>query len=124
MIPLRAFIADGHPVMLGALTRLLSSLTFVQVVGTTCSGRTVLEAVEALQPDVVLLDWSLPKLSGIDVTQRLKAQAKPPRAVLMALHDRPEYEAAARAAGADAFVGKCVADTELLPLLDAWRRRG
>ena len=66
----RVLLADDHTLVLEGFRRLLEE--HCELVGTAEDGRSLLEAAERLQPDLVLLDISMPRLNGIDAARMLK----------------------------------------------------
>ncbi|MGH8603234.1 MAG: response regulator [Gammaproteobacteria bacterium] len=81
MNKLRIFLVDDHAVIREGLRLLLGTQSDMEVSGQAGDGRSALEQVAALQPDVVLMDLSLPLLNGIQVTEQLK-QAYPKLSIL------------------------------------------
>jgi two-component system, NarL family, nitrate/nitrite response regulator NarL len=92
----RLLLADDHPMIRAALEVLLRDTVF-EIVGMAGSGEATLSAVEALQPDILLLDIQMPGGSGIDVLRRLRAAKSPLRIVLLtaAIDDAALLEARA-----------------------------
>ena len=82
-------------------------------------GRRGLDLHESWCPDLVLLDWELPGLSGRQLLRLLRFER--PEIRVLVLSGRPEAEEAARAAGADAFVGKGDSTSHLLQVLQELR---
>lgn len=72
-----------------------------------------LRMITSRRPDVVLMDLTMPRVSGVEATRRLKARWPDLPVVVLTVHDEPIYERTARAAGADAFVVKKMAGTGL-----------
>ncbi len=87
--------------------------------GTADDGSQALEKVTALEPELVLMDWRMPIMDGLEATRHLKARPNPPVVILIPLEDDPVLRAAARAAGADGFIGKKELPTKLPVLLHA-----
>jgi DNA-binding NarL/FixJ family response regulator len=75
-------IADDHPIMVSGIERLITSANY-QVVGRIDDGAQVLAAVNALGPDILLLDISMPGLTGIEVLRLLREEASAVRIVLL-----------------------------------------
>lgn len=115
--PLRTLLVDDYPPLLAALATLLRTRSDIEVVGRASNGRDGLKLAEEQQPDLVLVDFSMPDLDGVAVTRRLKAGPKPPKVVVMSFHAEPEYRDMAMHAGADAYLVKTELYHELVPLL-------
>jgi CheY-like chemotaxis protein len=104
--PIRAVVVDDSPFILKLLSTLLEEQNNVQLVGTAMDGRHAVRRVTEEAPDLVLMDLQLPGLNGLEATRQIKAHPQPPAVIIVTADDTPAYRAAARDAGADAFVGK------------------
>lgn len=113
----RVLVADDNGTYRHALLTVLRGIPSVEVIAEAAGGDECLRLAETLAPDVVLLDVNMPQLSGIEVARRLKSGAHPPHVVILSLSDAGDGRAAALSAGADAYVPKAAALTELVPLL-------
>jgi DNA-binding NarL/FixJ family response regulator len=102
----RLLVVDDSPVFLASAIAFIANLPRFLVVGNAGSGHDAIEQVQLLRPDLVLIDLTMPDLNGLELTRRIKANPNPPRVVIVTLHDLPRYQAAALAAGADAFLVK------------------
>ena len=122
---MRIFIADDQIKVRSALRLLLEQEPGLRVVGEAAETEGLLAQVEATQPDLILLDWELPNLVGINSStgsgSRLLAALRVhcPCLVVITLSGRLEAPQAARAAGADAFVSKGNPPERLLATLRA-----
>ena len=103
---MRVLLVDDNPEFLKAAERLLSRTPHLEVVGCAGSGEEAVDQTRALRPELVLMDWSLPEMSGLEATQRINAQPNPPRIFFLSLQDYPEYRLAAKEAGAEGFISK------------------
>jgi DNA-binding NarL/FixJ family response regulator len=112
---LTLLIADDRPRTRRALRALLTAHPGFEVVGEAANGEEALACVEALRPDLVLLDVWMPRLDGIAATAALKARWPAVRVVVHSL--AIERREDALAAGADAFVPKGARPDELLRAL-------
>ena len=75
-------------------------------------------ALTGTQPlPLVLMDFGLPGMNGIEATRRIKAIAPGTSVVMLSIHDEQAYQTSAIAAGASAFVSKCTMQTELVPVI-------
>jgi len=119
MTPIRLLIADDHAVLRSGLRMLLGVQSDMAVVGEAGDGAEVLRKARELQPDVVLMDLSMPgPHSGEVIRQVLRACPKT-RVLILTMHDDASYLASAMAAGATGYVVKKVADSELLSAIRA-----
>jgi two-component system, NarL family, response regulator NreC len=115
---IRVLLVDDYPAFLPAIESELTALHHLTVVGYAQSGREALEAVDRLQPDLVLLDITMPDMNGLEVARQIKAQLRSVAVVLMSLHNTPIYRSTS-AAVADGIVAKDLLDTELVPLINS-----
>lgn len=113
----RILIADDHEMVVDGLRKLLEDE--FEVAGTVDDGRALLAAAQRLQPDVILVDVSMPLLNGIDACARLRALVPSSRAVVLTMHADPSYAAEAFRAGAAGYVLKGSATSELLRAIRA-----
>jgi DNA-binding NarL/FixJ family response regulator len=104
-------IVEDHEIVIEALVKLLGRR--YEIVGTLTDGRGVVEEVGRLCPDVLLLDLSIPHVSGLEVLQRLKARKIPFKAVVLTMHADPCLAVEALKMGASAFVLKESSGREL-----------
>ena len=114
---MRAIVVDDYAPFLAALTVLLGHKTGVDVVGQADNGVDGLKLIEELQPDLVVVDYTMPGMGGVEITQRLKASPKAPKIIVMSFQTEPECREQALAAGADGFLVKTEIHEELMPLL-------
>ena len=108
IVAIRLVLIDDHPLVLNGLAQLLSSDPEFQVVAMCGTAADGLRAVEALRPDVLLLDLALPDDSGLNVLRRLDPATPPAVVVLTASQDESELLDAARL-GARGIVLKAMA---------------
>jgi DNA-binding NarL/FixJ family response regulator len=83
------------------------------------SGEQALALIQIESPRLVIMDISLPGMSGIEATRQIRATLPSVQIVMLAIHNGAAYRADAAAAGASAFVPKCAMQTELIPTLAA-----
>jgi DNA-binding NarL/FixJ family response regulator len=109
-------IVDDHKVVAEGLVRLLSGR--FKVVGTINDGDLVLDSVLQHQPDVILLDASMPNVNGLEAMRRLKAHGIAFTAILLTMHADPKLAVEALRAGAAGFMLKEASGDELLTAID------
>jgi DNA-binding NarL/FixJ family response regulator len=111
----RVLVADDLTPVLGAVAELLRG-TF-EVIGTVSDGRAALEAVLALDPDLAVLDISMPCMSGIDVARELHRRGSKSRIVFLTVHEDTDILETCLAAGGLGYVVKVYMDTDLIPAM-------
>ncbi|MFC1976414.1 response regulator [Chloroflexota bacterium] len=119
---IRILIADDHGVLRAGLRALLSAETDLEIVGEAADGQEALQLCDEMSPDVVLLDISMPDLSGIDVTRRLKEMLPEARVLILTVHEDESLLQEAIQAGAAGYIIKRAAESELIDAIRAvWR---
>ncbi len=118
----RILLADDHSVLRSGLRLLLESQADFQVVGEASTGTEALKQAEALQPDLILLDLSMPHLGGLDALPILRRLSPSAEIVILTMHEDAQYLRAALRNGASGYVLKKAADVELLSAIRAVMR--
>ncbi|HUK45292.1 MAG TPA: response regulator transcription factor [Gaiellaceae bacterium] len=114
MSPVRVLVCDDHALVRSGLRRLLETEPGVEVVGEAADGDEAVAGVREERPDVLLLDVVLPGRSGIDILPDLAEAAPETRVLLLSMQDDPAYVRQAFSAGADGYLLKEAADSELV----------
>jgi len=104
-------LADDHPMMVDGLKKLLE-MDF-DVLGTAADGRALLEAADALRPDLVITDISMPVIDGIEATRRLRSLVPAARVLILSVYSEPSWVRAAFEAGAYGYLTKVSAAEEI-----------
>jgi len=115
----RVLVVDDHPAFRRALTSALKMVDGFEVAGEAGGGVAACQEAESLEPDVVLMDLSMPDLSGIDAMKRIHQQQPKLPVVILTAHADPGVEREARDAGARGFLAKGVALDELVGALSS-----
>jgi len=114
MTKLRIFLADDHAVVRAGLKSLVNAQPDMEVIGEAADGRMAWEKARDCQPDIVVMDLSMPQLNGAQATARLK-QARPQVKVLaLTVHADKGYVQQLLQAGASGYVLKMAAAEELI----------
>jgi two-component system response regulator NreC len=116
---MRLLLVDDHEVVRSGLRMLLESQHDIQIVGEAGTAAEALEAVEELEPEVVLIDIGLPDMSGIEVTERIRKIRPEIALVALTIHEDKEYFFKMLEAGATGYVPKRAAPEELLTAIRA-----
>ena len=114
---IRVLIADDHSIVRDGLKRILAATADLQVTGEAASGDAALALVKANDYDVVMLDMSMPGLSGLDLIKRLKVERPKLRILVLSMHGEQQYAARALKAGAAGYLNKDSASDQLLGAL-------
>jgi len=102
----RVLVVDDHPAFRRALTSALKMVDGFEVAGEAGGGVAACEEASSLEPDVVLMDLSMPDLSGIDAMKEMHKTKPDLPVVILTAHADPGVEREARAAGASGFLAK------------------
>jgi DNA-binding NarL/FixJ family response regulator len=111
---IRVYLGDDHAVVRDGLRALLESNPEIQVVGDAENGRKALQEVEALQPDVIVLDVSMPEIGGIEVAEQIAAADFGTKVIMLSMFGTPELVNAALRAGARGYLLKESAGREVV----------
>ncbi len=112
----RVLVADDLAPVLNTVAALLRES--FDIVGMVSDGREALKATLTLEPELVVLDISMPLMSGIEVAQELKRQGNKAKVVFLTIHEDLDILRACRAAGGLGYVIKVLMDTDLVPAIN------
>lgn len=113
----RIFLADDHSLLLDAFSNLLEPK--YEVVGTATDGRIMLSQVSRLMPDVVLMDIAMPNLNGFEAGEKLKKRLPEIKLIFLTVNEDPDMVTEAFRIGADGYLLKSSASSELFQAIDA-----
>ena len=111
---IRVFLADDHQVLRDGLRALLESSGEIEVIGEAADGREALEAIQRLEPDVAVLDISMPELDGVQLAEILHDRLPELRLVMLSMVADAEIIYRALRAGAFGYLVKASAGREVL----------
>jgi DNA-binding NarL/FixJ family response regulator len=114
----RVLLADDHGIVRRGLRSLLEDAGHA-VVGEAADGIEAARLCEEHQPDLLIADIGMPKLSGIEVSARAQKLDPPPAVIILSMHSDESYIIRALAAGARAYLLKDATDEDLLPAVRA-----
>ncbi len=120
--PIRVLVADDHAIVRTGIRHVLESEPGFVVVAEASTGAEALELAERLRPDVAVLDISMPGESGLRVAAELRRRSPETRALILSMHDNTEYVLESLRAGAQGYLLKDSAATELRGAVRAVRR--
>lgn len=111
---LRILLVDDHKIMREGLRALLEREPGVEIVGDAADGRTALDLVKSLSPDVVVMDVGMPDLNGIEATRQIRTVNQRVKVVALSAHADKRYVFHMLDAGASGYVLKITAHDELV----------
>jgi DNA-binding NarL/FixJ family response regulator len=109
----RVLIVDDHTIVRDGISSLLALAGDIEVVGEAANGREGLEKVGKLLPDVVLMDISMPIMGGLEAIHRIRKEFPETRILVLTQYDDKEHVFPAIQAGANGFISKTSASSEL-----------
>ena len=121
---IRVMVVDDHTLVRVGLCRLLESEEDLEVVGQTGSGHEAVRLIESTKPDVVVLDYSLPDLDGLETTRQIIALGNGARVLILTMYANEEYATRLIRAGASGFMIKGASADELLVAIRKVARKG
>jgi DNA-binding NarL/FixJ family response regulator len=116
---IRVLVVDDHTMVRKGLCSLLEAKPDIEVVGEAEDGREAIEKVEALLPDVVLMDITMPRLNGLEATRQIKRLFPKVKIVALTMYTNEEYIQQFLQAGASGYVVKQAAPAELMSAIQA-----
>ena len=114
---IRVLVVDDHAILRDGIRSILESQEDIVVVGEASDGAEAVEFVSNLQPDLVLMDISMPKTNGLEATRLIKERFPQVKVLILTQHDNREYIAPALGAGASGYVLKRSGRREMLNAL-------
>jgi DNA-binding NarL/FixJ family response regulator len=114
----RVLIVDDHELVRRGLRDILRGTEF-EVCGEAQNGQEGLAQTVSLRPNLVLLDMSMPVLTGLQAAAKIRQLLPRTKILIITMHDSPQMEIEARAAGADAYITKMAAARSLVEAMRA-----
>ena len=119
MRKVRILVADDHDVVREGLKTLLAARPDFEVCGEAATGREAVALALQLKPHLVVLDFSMPELNGLEATRQIREALPNTEVLILTMHDSETLARGVLAAGARGFVLKTHAKLELLAAVDA-----
>jgi CheY-like chemotaxis protein len=113
-LPLRVLLVDDHEVVRAGLAALLREAPGIELVGAAPDGREAINLALDLRPDVVIMDVSMPLMSGDQATRQIKSFLPQTRVLALSMYDETEKKQKMFEAGAEGYILKTVSAEELL----------
>jgi len=119
LMAVRILLVDDHPIVRQGLRTLLEGRTGWEVVGEAADGVEALDKVATLQPDVVVLDVTMPRMNGLEACRLIQQKTSGLEVLFVTQHDSPQMMREALDAGARGYVVKSNAARDLLDAVEA-----
>lgn len=116
---IKILVADDHPVVRKGLQMCLAKQERLKILGEAVDGEDAVQKTKELKPDVLLLDISMPKMNGLDVTAMLRKEVPDTRILILSVHSNKEYVFRVIQAGAHGYVSKEASPEELFQAIEA-----
>ncbi len=116
---IRVLVVDDHKLVRKSIQTLLMRESDIQVIGTAKDGRTAIELAQAEEPDVIVMDVSMPELDGIRAAGKIKALGISTQIIMLSMHHSSALVQQARKNGASGYIIKQQATSELVPAIRA-----
>jgi DNA-binding NarL/FixJ family response regulator len=111
---IRILLADDHGIVRQGTKLLLEKESDLEVVGEAEDGRTAVEMVEKLQPDIVVMDIAMPQLNGLDASAQITRRHPDIGVIILSMHDEEDYLVRALSAGVRGYLLKDTAQIDLV----------
>lgn len=119
MNKIRILLADDHPLVRSGLIKLLEPYKEFIVVGEASDGEEAIAMTKKLEPDIVIIDLSMPKLSGVEATKIIQKNNPSTKVLVLTMHDSEEYVYQILKSGAGGYVLKNSGKDELAAAIRA-----
>jgi two-component system, NarL family, response regulator NreC len=113
-VNIRVILADDHAMVRSGLKAVLGGAVDIHVVGEASNGKEAIALAEKLNPDVVIMDLTMPELDGIGATKAMASLPQPPRVLVLTMHAEEDYLVPLLEAGAAGYLVKSAADRDLV----------
>lgn len=112
---IKIVVADDHGVVRAGFRRLLDSENDMEVVGEAADGREAVELCRELKPDVIVLDYDMPGMDGLEATRRIVEMKLDTKILILTIFDNKEFALNFIRSGASGYLCKKISATELAP---------
>jgi len=121
---IRVLLVDDHPLVIDGIQARLEDEGGIDVVGRASNGQEAVEAARQLQPDVILMDISMPVMNGLEATRVLQTQMPDTRVLILSMHDNREYMVQLIQSGAKGYILKDVSAAEMVSAVETVYKGG
>src|SRR5579883_1525155 len=114
----RVLVADDHEVVRQGIRAILQTRPEWEICGEAVDGREAVRLAQELQPDIIIMDITMPKLSGLEAAQEISRLKLPSRVLIFTMHESKSLGPSVRKAGAHGYVVKSRAARDLIDALE------
>jgi DNA-binding NarL/FixJ family response regulator len=122
--PFKILLADDHVMFRRGVRSMIQGMEGIEVVGEAGDGLELLRLVKDIQPDLIIMDISMPQLRGLEATREIKMTHPGVKVLILSMHKDREYLYHALTAGAEGYLLKEDADEELMSAIKTLRQGG
>lgn len=115
--PIRIIIADDHPMVLDGVSASLETFDHISVIGTATDGEEAIALIAETGPDIALLDINMPRMNGLQATEKLVADSAT-RVLILSMHDNREYIDHAMKHGAQGYILKTASAEDIVDAIE------
>ncbi len=119
MEAIRIFLVEDHDLVRDGLKALLTSIPDIAIIGEAANGKSLFEKLKIVQPDIIVLDISLPDISGIEITKRLRYDYPQIRVLILSMYTHEDFVTGAIRSGARGYLPKNTSRDELVKAIYA-----
>ena len=116
---IRVIIADDHAIVRQGIMHVLEEIPGLEVIADASNGQEVLDLLEEHEPNLLVLDISMPNKTGLEVAKELRGKGSEVPILILSMHDNPEYVLEAVRSGADGYILKDTGPAELRDAVEA-----
>ncbi len=116
---IRIILADDHKIVRESFRALLENEPRYQIIADVADGESAVKAAVELKPEIVVMDMTMPIMSGVEATRQILAQLPETRIIGLSMHTHPRAISAMFQAGATAFISKTSKAAELIKAIEA-----
>ncbi len=113
-IPIRILLADDHELVRDGIRARLAKTSLLDIVGEATNGREAVDLTDSLQPDIVLMDVSMPVMNGLDAASEIRKRQPRTGILVLSIYDNPEYVRGVVQAGARGYILKDICAAEMI----------
>lgn len=113
--PIRILVADDNSLVRKSIRTMLDAIDDVEIIGEAEDGKEAVELVESLNPDVVIMDISMPRMNGLEATELIQSKQTATRVLILSMYANAMFVRQALSKGARGYVLKRTLTEDLLP---------